>query len=120
MAYERRRRGLIRLLGTVVDETKDYVDDVLDRARDVNDDLRSSTRRLIDSDDDHRYERRSTRHDDGWDRDDRDDDQIAATEIRRLQASLVTLTDKVNQLAVLQQSESTQPPEKQRKSTASQ
>lgn len=126
MTYgRRRRRGLIRFLGTVADETKDYLDDILDRAHDVNDDLRSATRRITDSDGDRYDERRRDRHDrydryDRGDRYDRDDDgHIAAADVQRLQRTLAALTEKVDQLAALQQSEAPRQLEKQNTTSAS-
>ena len=37
---KRRRNSVSRLLENIVDDTKDFVDDLTDRARDVEDDLR--------------------------------------------------------------------------------
>ncbi|MFI9005829.1 hypothetical protein ACIGNX_01180 [Actinosynnema sp. NPDC053489] len=46
-----RRIGLFDYLGNLLDDTKDYVDDVLARGRDVEDDVRSTTRRALRRDD---------------------------------------------------------------------
>ncbi|MGM1059045.1 hypothetical protein [Saccharothrix sp. Mg75] len=43
----RRRGGIVGYLGTVVDATKDYVDEVLDRGEDIDHDLRDTARRVI-------------------------------------------------------------------------
>jgi hypothetical protein len=48
----RRRTGLIGYLGNVVDDTKDYIDDVLDWGRDSARDERGSARRVLRGDDD--------------------------------------------------------------------
>ncbi len=79
------RRGIIKFLGNIVDDSKEVVDDILDRARDVEKDLRSTARKALDDDDD----------DDG--------DRVPAADIASLQAALAELTAKVNQLAALQE-----------------
>ncbi|SER13244.1 hypothetical protein SAMN05216188_10834 [Lentzea xinjiangensis] len=77
----RQRRGIIRFLGNIVDDTKDMVDDMLDRARDVEQDLRSTAREALDTDD--------------------EDDEEPAADIASLQAALAELSAKVDQLAAL-------------------
>ena len=77
----RQRRGIIKFLGNIVDDTKDVVDDMLDRARDVERDLRSTARKALDTDD--------------------EDDEEPAADIASLQAALAELSAKVDQLAAL-------------------
>lgn len=48
----RKRNGIIGYLGNIVDDTKEYIDDVLDRGHDVDHDLRSTARRALHGDDD--------------------------------------------------------------------
>jgi hypothetical protein len=96
-----KRRGIIKFLGNIVDDSKDAVDDILDRARDVERDLRSAARKVVDDDTDGR------------------DDEVAATDIRALQIALAELTEKVNQLAALQGRETRQRPEREKKTAAS-
>jgi hypothetical protein len=76
----RQRRGIIKFLGNIVDDSKDVVDDLLDRARDVEQDLRSTARRALDADDD-------------------EEDEVHPADIASLQAALAELSAKVDQLA---------------------
>ncbi|MFF1613950.1 hypothetical protein ACFVYA_39820 [Amycolatopsis sp. NPDC058278] len=46
-----RRIGLTRFLGNLIDDTKDFVDDVLDRGDEVEHDLRNTARRTLREDD---------------------------------------------------------------------
>ncbi len=48
----RKRTGIIGYLGNIADDTKDYVDDMLDRGREVDRDLRSTARRTLRDDED--------------------------------------------------------------------
>ncbi|MET9644795.1 hypothetical protein [Streptomyces syringium] len=52
----RRRSGLIRFIGDVLDDAKDFTDECLDRARDLEYDLRKAASDAVrpDKDDDHR------------------------------------------------------------------
>ncbi len=47
----RKRTGLFDYMGNIVDDTKDFVDDVLDRGREIDDDNRRTTRRALRPDD---------------------------------------------------------------------
>ncbi|MEV0681815.1 hypothetical protein AB0I60_35380 [Actinosynnema sp. NPDC050436] len=47
----RKRSGIIGYLGNIVDDTKEYIDDVLDRGHDVDHDVRSTARRALHGDD---------------------------------------------------------------------
>lgn len=78
----RHRQGVIKLLGNIADDSKELLDDLIDRARDVDRDLRDTTRRALKND---------------------DDPPVTVTELEALQQALVILTDKVNQLTELQQ-----------------
>lgn len=53
-----RRIGLTKFLGNLVDDTKDFVDDVLGRGDEVEQDLRGTARRTLREDDrdEHRRE----------------------------------------------------------------
>jgi polyhydroxyalkanoate synthesis regulator phasin len=42
-----KRTGITRFLGNIVDDTKEFIDDVLDRTRDTEHDLRDTARRLL-------------------------------------------------------------------------
>ncbi|MFD0385827.1 hypothetical protein ACFQ2B_36115 [Streptomyces stramineus] len=55
----RRRSGLIRFIGDVLDDAKDFTDECLDRARDLEHDLRTAASNAVrpDKDDDHRAAR---------------------------------------------------------------
>lgn len=71
----RRRTGITRYVGNMVDNTKDFVDDVLDRSHDLEDDLRETGRRALEDRDDDRNSRgryRDDRNDRSY-RDDRDE-----------------------------------------------
>lgn len=62
----RKRTGIIGFLGNIADDTKEYVDDLLDRSRDVDRDVRSTARRTLrdDEDDESATEDLSTLKDD--------------------------------------------------------
>jgi polyhydroxyalkanoate synthesis regulator phasin len=51
VATSGRRIGLTKFIGNIVDDTKDFIDDVLDRARDAERDLRDTAQRTFRSDD---------------------------------------------------------------------
>ncbi|MBC2878036.1 MULTISPECIES: hypothetical protein [Streptomyces] len=59
----RRRSGLIRFIGDVIDDAKDFTDDCLDRARDLEYDLRKAASNAVrpDEDDDRRPAARTGR-----------------------------------------------------------
>lgn len=78
------RSGIVKYLGNLVDSTKDFVDDVLDRGHDVERDVRATARKAFKNDGE---TERDSIHED-----------LAA-----LQASLVVLTKKVDELSVAQQ-----------------
>lgn len=44
----RKRTGIVRYIGNVVDDTKDFIDDCLDRGRDVEHDMRHTARRAFE------------------------------------------------------------------------
>ncbi|RKT54507.1 hypothetical protein [Saccharothrix australiensis] len=48
----RKRTGIIGYLGNIVDDTKEYLDDVLDRGHEIDHDLRRTTRRAFRGEDD--------------------------------------------------------------------
>jgi polyhydroxyalkanoate synthesis regulator phasin len=75
-----RRSGIVKYLGNIVDDTKDLVDDLLDRGRDVEHDLRGTARRTFE-------------------RDDEDEDRAVRQELAALRITLATLTRKVDELA---------------------
>ena len=80
MARRRSSSSVTNLLSGIADDLKDFVDDeVIDRGRDTERDLRRAGRNLTDSRDDDR----STR-----------DDEIAA-----LRAAISSLSDKIGKLA---------------------
>jgi Ran GTPase-activating protein (RanGAP) involved in mRNA processing and transport len=58
----RKRTGLVRYIGNVVDDTKDFVDDVLDRGREIEHDVRQTVRRAVEEreDEDERDDRGDT------------------------------------------------------------
>ncbi|KOV83457.1 hypothetical protein [Nocardia sp. NRRL S-836] len=76
----RQRQGIIKFLGNIVDESKNMVDDLLDRAHDVERDLRSTVRRALDTDE--------------------GDDDVPEVDFSSLQAALAELSAKVDQLAI--------------------
>jgi hypothetical protein len=104
MGHKPKRRGVIKFLGNIVDDSKDIVDDVLDRARDVERDLRSAAHTAIHGNDDH---------------DDDDDHYGAAADVGALQIALSELTEKVDQLAVLQRREPQQRLKREKEGAAS-
>jgi len=75
-ATKRRRSGLIHYLSNMVDDTKDFVDDLLDRGRDTEHDLRDTARRTFDH---------------------VDDDDIRE-ELAELRTALVQLAEKVGEM----------------------
>lgn len=76
----KRRTGIVRYLGNIVDETKDLVDDLLDRGRDLEHDLRDTARKAFDYEDD-------------------DEDDSVRRELAALRCALTSLTAKVDELA---------------------
>jgi ABC-type transporter Mla subunit MlaD len=80
-AKTRRRSGVVKYLGNIIDDTKDLVDDLLDRARDIEHDVRDTARKAFDYDDD-------TNNPD--------------QELAELRLALANLTRKVEELARLQ------------------
>jgi Ran GTPase-activating protein (RanGAP) involved in mRNA processing and transport len=75
----KRRTGIIKFIGNVLDESKDLVDDLLCRAREVEHDVRDTVRRAVEV------------------KDDEDDEH--PDEIAELRLALVRLTQKVDELA---------------------
>jgi hypothetical protein len=76
-----RRGGLFGYLGNVVDDTKDFVDDMLDRARDSEHDMRDTATRLV------RYE---------------DDDESEDVDLQTLKDDLKRLGERIEKLAAQQ------------------
>lgn len=79
-----KRIGLTRFLGNLIDDTKDFVDDVLDRGDEVERDLRSTARRTFRDDDRD---------------DDRDEHRDDREELAALRERLDELADKVSRLS---------------------
>jgi hypothetical protein len=88
----RRNSSVTNLLSDISDDIKDFLDDeVIDRGRDTESDLRRAARNWTDSDDDDdRGRRRSSRSRRGGRRDD---------DVDELREAVVALTRKVDQLA---------------------
>jgi polyhydroxyalkanoate synthesis regulator phasin len=88
----RKRTGIVGYLGNIVDDTKDYIDDMLDRGREVDRDVRSTARRVL--------------------RDDRDDDLDgdSPADIRALRRELDDLAEKVEELAAARSGQSAHAP----------
>jgi len=80
-----RRTGITKFLGNVIDDTKEFVDDVLDRTRDAERDLRDTARRAL------RYD---------------DDDEDEQQDIEALKAELDQLAEKIAALSAAQQGQS--------------
>lgn len=74
----RRRSGITGYLGNIADDTKDFVDDMLDRARDTEHDMRDTATRLV------RYE---------------DDDEQEEVDLQSLKEDLQRLGEKIEKLA---------------------
>jgi hypothetical protein len=68
MGRRRNSSSITNLLSDIADDIKDFIDDeVIDRGRDTESDLRRAGRNWTDSDDDDRGGRRSSRRDDDLD-----------------------------------------------------
>jgi polyhydroxyalkanoate synthesis regulator phasin len=87
MGSRRRGNTFTRFLEDIVDDTKDLVDDLIDRAKDVEEDAKDAVVDLVDDDDD----------DDGDTRD--------ATEAAALRKQLDELRAKIDQLTAMQKPE---------------
>lgn len=72
----RRSNSLTKFLQDVVDNSKDLVDDLIDRGRDVESDVRTGVSKAVSNEDDH-----------------------TDADLARLQASLAELSAKVDALA---------------------
>jgi polyhydroxyalkanoate synthesis regulator phasin len=83
MGSRRRGNTFTRFLEDIVDDTKDFVDDLIDRAKDVEEDAKDAVVDLVDDDDD----------------DDRDASEAAA-----LRKQLDELRAKIDQLTAMQKS----------------
>jgi hypothetical protein len=79
----KRKNTFTGFIGDIVDDTKEFVDDLLDRAKDVEAGVRDAVKDAID---------------------DEPGDRVSASspDVAELQAALAELTRKVNQLAELQ------------------
>lgn len=82
-----KRTGITKFLGNIIDDTKEFVDDVLDRTRDAERDLRDTARRALRYDDD-----------------DSDGDQ--EQDIEALKEELDQLAEKIAALSAAQQAPS--------------
>ncbi|MCE6998362.1 hypothetical protein LZG04_26705 [Saccharothrix sp. S26] len=82
------RVGLTRFLGNLVDDTKDFIDDVLDRGDEVERDLRGTARRTFREDERDRDDRDAARG--------RDDDR---QELALLREQLDELAEKISRLS---------------------
>jgi hypothetical protein len=80
----KRKNTFTRFIEDVVDDTKDFVDDILARAKDLETDMKDAVKDVVDDDD--------------------EDDKVpsSSSEVAKLEAALAELTVKVNQLAELQ------------------
>ena len=74
----KRKNTFTRFIEDIVDDTKDLVDDLIDRAKDVEENVKDGITDAVG------------------------DDENGKGDLEHLQASLVELTAKVNQLAELQ------------------
>lgn len=82
MGSRRRGNSFTRFLEDIVDDTKDFVDDLIDRAKDVEEDAKDAVVDLADDDE----------------REERDADEAAA-----LRKQLAELQAKIEQLTAMQQ-----------------
>ena len=83
MGSKRRGNTFTRFLEDIVDDTKVFVDDLIDRAKDVEEDARDSVVDLVDNDDD-------------------DDEKGDASEAAALRKQLDELRAKIDQLMAMQ------------------
>ncbi len=81
----KRKNTLTRFFEDIVDDTKDFVDDMLDRTKDLEENFKDSVTDVVDDDEDGKG-------------------KVDSASVQSLQASLATLTERVNQLADLQAS----------------
>ena len=81
----KRKNTLTRFLEDIVDDTKDFVDDMLDRTKDLEENFKDSVTDVVDDDEGGKG-------------------KADSASVQSLQASLATLTERVNQLADLQAS----------------
>ena len=82
MGSRRRGNSFTRLLEDIVDDTKDFVDDLIDRAKDVEENTKDAVVDLADDDE----------------REERDADEAAA-----LRKQLAELQAKIEELTAMQQ-----------------
>ena len=80
----KRKNTLTRFIEDIVDDTKDFVDDMLDRTKDLEENFKDSVTDVVD--------------------DEGGKGKADSASVQSLQASLATLTERVNQLADLQAS----------------
>jgi hypothetical protein len=78
-----RKNTLTRFLEDIIDNSKDLVDDLIDRAKDAEDNAKDAVIDVVDEDE--------------------GGDSPSPSELMALQASLADLTAKVSELAALQQ-----------------
>ena len=74
-----RKNTMTRFIEDIVDSTKDFVDDLVGRAKDAETDARDAVRKVVDDDEDERAH--------------------AGSEVAELNKAIAELTRKVNQLA---------------------
>ena len=81
MASTRRRSNSVtKFLQDIIDDSKELVDDMIDRARDVEEHARDAVSDVVDDD---------------------DDDTPSSDELQELRAALADLTSKVEKLATV-------------------
>ena len=88
MGSRRRGNTFTRFLEDIIDDTKDFVDDLIDRAKDVEDDAKDAVTDFVDDDGD----------DEG--------DQRDASEAAALRKQLDDLRAKIDQLTAMQHKDS--------------
>jgi methyl-accepting chemotaxis protein len=79
MATKRRKNSITKFLQDVIDDSKELVDDLIERAEDVESSVHDTVRDVVDDDD--------------------DDGSPSADELAELKTALADLTSKVEKLA---------------------
>ncbi|MEV6905916.1 hypothetical protein [Amycolatopsis sp. NPDC051071] len=113
----------MRFISNIVEDSKDLLDDYLDTARDVEEDLRYTARSSLDYDNDERGGNRDRYRDDynrGRYRDrDRDHDEGSLADLKVLQGTMASLAKRLDELVSLQQQQLEQPAEHKNPASAS-
>jgi polyhydroxyalkanoate synthesis regulator phasin len=81
---KRRKNSITKFLQDVIDDSKELVDDMIDRASDVEENARDAVKDVVDDDD--------------------DSETPSSDELAELKAALADLTSKVEKLATVQSS----------------